>query len=501
MMDRQTLDRHRKSGVPNLDILQMLGDNDPNLSTRIQSQILGNPSLEEWEKEKAAEYYLDKKYSKPPSVTPAARQATSMLKPNRIGDDIVAELAARKGTRGPGLFDRIGQDIHESASQLNEASADFRSGRQDAVSATLQATGAFAGGVGKVLSEPIAPAVDAVVKSIQQNPGLLGPLIELVSRAIQPVAQKTNELALDHPVAAKNLRAAAQVVTLPLAMEGANQTLKGITKAGKKATQGVQQFMASDPVPATTPKVIQELVQPKVTSSSLKEATSKTPELVQKGVFGDAKILPGEREVRLAETAKTIKGFGQYRDPIKNAQVVKKAIGEESEALKKAFQANDAALPHKQMNAAINQRLKEIAKDFPGEEKVVNRIGELWKRATADAKGTISGHWQGRIGFDGDVESRFGPKIFEKGTARAEAVRAVRQTANDIIDQAAQKAGLSFSPQIKRLSDMFTILENLSTKASKAGTARKFLQSGAGRTAVGAAAGAAGLGAITSIIR
>lgn len=60
----------------------MMGEGDPALSAKIKNNILDNPALEDWEKEKSAEYYLNKKIGLTSDVKTEDRVATSYLKSN-----------------------------------------------------------------------------------------------------------------------------------------------------------------------------------------------------------------------------------------------------------------------------------------------------------------------------------------------------------------------------------------------------------------------------------
>jgi hypothetical protein len=223
----------------------------------------------------------------------------------------------------------------------------------------------------------------------------------------------------------------------------------------------------------------------------------KTPERIKKGgLLTKGELLPDKSEIELAKMAKKLPGFGQTDDVVTNANVVHKAKGAKAKELLSKLKANDAALSHKEMNSAINDAIEAIAADFPGEEAQIRRIGEIWKNEAAKHPGKLSGHWESRISFDDLVESRYGETIFQKGTARAEAVRAVRQTVNSVIDKTAKataaktpkllRTDVSFSSDMKELTQMYDIMDNLSSKMGAEtlrSKADNFLRSPTGKTA------------------
>jgi hypothetical protein len=236
-----------------------------------------------------------------------------------------------------------------------------------------------------------------------------------------------------------------------------SQGVGKVVQGGKRLIQGPPQD-----------EIVQGLVQPKATDAVVKQIAEKNPDLYQKGGFlTKPQILPDAAEKQLAETARSIQGFGQTADPFANAQAVKQALKSESQALKTTLEANDGVLSHKEVGSAVKNALDRAAGDFGEQEGVFQSIGKIWDRVSENFPGKLSGTWDARIEFDNELERRFGSKVFEKGTARGVAVRAARDAINQAVEQGAQRAGSSFAPQIQRLSQFYDILENLATKTGK----------------------------------
>lgn len=82
MIDTSLIQKYRQQGMTNNEILSTLSDNDESLKTRVQSHIFDNPALEDWEKEKASEYYLNTKLGKTKTVNEMDRLATASVKSN-----------------------------------------------------------------------------------------------------------------------------------------------------------------------------------------------------------------------------------------------------------------------------------------------------------------------------------------------------------------------------------------------------------------------------------
>lgn len=232
----------------------------------------------------------------------------------------------------------------------------------------------------------------------------------------------------------------------------------------------------------------QQLVMPKVTSKLIKDTGAKSPELVKKGLLSNS-VLPDETEKRLAQTASTIEGFGKSADPLANAQVVRQAIGKESDDLLNAMRSSDPIVPHKEIGSSVRTALKEAGDDFGESQGVFTSMSTIWDKISKKYAGTASGQWQARIDFYQEIESRYGAAIFEKGTARATAAKKVGQAVNEVIDRYAQRTGVSFSDQMGRLSQMYDIMENLATHLDKSSGLMKLLKTPLVRYGAAAAAG------------
>lgn len=245
---------------------------------------------------------------------------------------------------------------------------------------------------------------------------------------------------------------------------------------------------------------IEELVQPKATSKLVQETAEKSPELVKKGgILTKGKLLPSKSEQALAETARSIKGFGETDDIVQNMNLARSQIETDAQALRASLQSNTAALPRKEISSAISKAQQEAVSAFGNEQTAVRQyqgIVNMWKKVSEKFPGTNVGQWDARIAFDQELERQFGKKVFDPTLERPihAAVKAVREAANETIEKASRGAGRSFVAELKKMSQMYQILENMKTKVGqdtlKSG-AQKFLESRSGRAAAGVAAGAA----------
>ena len=271
---------------------------------------------------------------------------------------------------------------------------------------------------------------------------------------------------------------------------------KGVNVGTNQLSKGVQTLRGK------TPGDVQSLVQPKITDKLIQETAQKNPDLIKPGgLLTKGKVLPSAGEKELAQTAQSIPGFGTTDDVVKNVQVVKQTIGSEAKALGTTLKANDAALPRQQIAAAMKRGESEAIELFGNEQAAVKQfqgVMNLWKKVSAKHPGNTSGQWKARIEFDDELERQFGKRVFDPTLERPvhAAVRTVRQVANEQIDLA---SGGIYSPAIKRMSQMYDILENMSGKVGKEtleSGVQKVMKSRGGKAAIYGATGAAGAGTI-----
>lgn len=401
---------------------------------------------------------------------------------------------------GPSLPERIGDAVSKRGEELRTTMDAAKAGDKTNLQQGRDAFTTLTGGIGDVFGEVLHTASGVLPSFIEKGIALVAQDFK-APEAVQSITSEYTAWAEKHPEAAANLAAIGSLGRATANAYGVQALGSQTVKNAKGAAKATQEFMDEKlpPIQPSQPPVdrVQSLVQPKTTEKLIKDVGTKNPELVREGMLKTT-LDPDQYQRQLATTAKEhIPGFGKSKNPVKNAKLVHTTIGNKSDDLLKSLQSNDAALPQKEITAAVNRKLADAAKEFdmtqPG---IFDSTARTWKRISAKHPGTLSGQWKARIEFYKEVESRFGSSIFDKGTPRAEAVRAVGQAANETIELAAQRAGRSFKSEIDIISQLYDIKESLGTKFTASGPLKKALKSPVGRTAVGATVGgaAAGLG-------
>lgn len=512
-----TISNWRK-GADDSAVASMAAENDPEFKSMMDFYSQNAGRVDPFTRSKLPTLLLNKHYQG--SWTDAPPDDVTAT----VGQQVAKKADQKKGflERAAGYFADRSQaafgsntGIIESAMNPSEtlskpsALQRFATGQQGITETGLQVAGQAAGlandfigeGIGlagKALSavtpdsieKPITDAISGTANDVAESPA---------GQAVGDMASAYEQWRQANPGPASTLEGSVNILSL-LPFGGAVKKGKAVISEAAGSIGLDDLAMGADDI-ALVRKTAQaeRLVQPKVTEKLIKDVGSKNPDLLKEGLLKTT-LKPSEYEKELAQTAlKSVPEFAATKNPVKTAKKVQDSIERSSEALRSTFKANDAVLPQHEISSAVSKRVAEAADDFGDQPGVFESTRRVWDKISAKHPGTLSGQWQARIDFYREVENRFGGSIFDKGSARAQAVRAVGQAANESIDQAAKSAGMSFKDQIDEISRLFDIKENLSTKFSASGPVKKALRTPAGRIGVSAAAGAAGLGAYQSI--
>lgn len=524
MITPETISKYRREGSTNIDILGIVSQNDPALQARFSDKIINNPALEDWEREKAAQYYIDKKYFGSNSVvSPNGREFTSAIKPapdtqnvfqsssqgvrdfaqngtpNLLGS-IGRELLPAGPTRtGPNLFERVKQDINSRGQDLRTTLDKHSSGTIGNVRAVGETFKTLTGGVKDVFGEVLQTASGVLPKFIETGISQFANDLGVPEKATE-MSSAYQEWSQQHPDAALALESIGNLGGAAANAYGLQSTGQQLLSASQKATGGVKEFFdpnslqsqqqakaLAQPGPQSR---TQELVMPKTTEKVIKDVGTKNPSLVKKGLFKNT-LLPDEYQKELDIVARdTVPGFGQTSDVVENATLVNSTIENRSSALLSRMKESNALVSHKEMASKVGRAASDAAAEFGESKGIFDSTAGIFNRISKSHPGTIAGQWQARIEFYKEMTKRFGESIFEKGNARAEAVRAVAEAANTTINGAAGRAGVSFLDEMDIISKLYDVRAALGTKLTTSGPVRTFLKSPAGRITTGAAAGA-----------
>jgi hypothetical protein len=276
----------------------------------------------------------------------------------------------------------------------------------------------------------------------------------------------------------------------------AGPVAKGALAAGTQAAVTAAPAAIKNFVGNRQTNHVQKLVQPKATEKVIQQASLEGR--VQKGgLLRSGKITPSAQEAKIAESAMQVGAKG--KDIIKNQQVVTQGIDDIAGKVEQRLTANNAIFNGKELASALKSTKAADLEAFGNEktaETAYQGILNIWNTTKASHKSNLSGLWKARKAFDKELERQFGKRVFDpiNEAPRHAAVRSIRQTVNDFIEQKATKAGTSFLPEIREMSNLYQALENMATKVGKdtlKSGLHKAVTSRTGKIVTGAALGGA----------
>lgn len=343
----------------------------------------------------------------------------------------------------------------------------------------------------------------------------------------QTATQFWQHMESEHPNVAAGLKAALAVPSMALAGSGIsgglNATEEGVNALGDAAASKmtgeanlgslVKQYGSVDDIPldkidpnelarvqslspedlkneinassAGSPEVSdlpEHAVQPKLSSADLKKmaATPAGAKALKEGsnatgTFRNSmgpELSSGEKD--LHELAKTIPGYGEGEGAVAadkamtpdaalhNASVTGQQIADESKTLDESLAKNNFLVPNTESEATVNKALDAAVKEAPEESKAYENAKNIWSRIRSGFPGNAVGEREARKAFDSYIDKKWS-NIWGKGTPQADALRTVREASSGLIQKYALQNGLDYTAQLKRLSGMYDLMDNLSS--------------------------------------
>lgn len=138
----------------------------------------------------------------------------------------------------------ITSSVKTAGQNLAQIASDYHSGKRGFLTSVFQGTGALSGGVANVLASPFAPIASRIGQAVTQIPG--------VKDVVQSGAQAVQDFSQAHPETARNIKAAGQIVSLPLAAQGLTSSVnavgKGVEALGKGTINVGSDILKANPL-------------------------------------------------------------------------------------------------------------------------------------------------------------------------------------------------------------------------------------------------------------
>lgn len=403
------------------------------------------------------------------------QQKQAMSQQNPVAKTLLPSGLTREG---PNMFQRIGTDITQRGENVSDAMKEADMGTLGGRAglfreAFTQGTGA----VGDVMGEILKTSSGIIPNFILEGIGLVAQDLG-VPQAAKALADQYTNWAQQHPEAAKNLEAVGSLGRAALNTYGVQGLATQVQEGGKKAMEGVKEFMHSEPAlaPAMEEQAqqnTQRLVQPKRTAKELQELYNEDPNLITDKKGG--RILsskgPGATgdEIQMSkELHRIAPEASQYRNPVDAGPTVARKLAEKGKFVDDALQENSFALPRRESVSAVRKSVTEAATDFGDSPGIFDAELNRYSRFREQFPGTGYGERLTLKAYDADTASRFGSAIYDRATARAQAISAVRDASHAVLETAAQRAGFAYLQEVKDMATLYRVLKNISTHVSPA---------------------------------
>lgn len=401
----------------------------------------------------------------------------------------------------PDIFDRLSDRLAQRGVDFQEILAAQEAGEQNFGLTAAQIIGKVGAGaavdiVGEVINTTAQTAFDIIENVAPETTqdivdgfeALMGTdAAKGAGAAIGRGIEAYQAWASENPVASRTLDAVANLAIIfsPVKIKPGVPSAPGIVgRAGQRVeARGVSQAAEQ----RTT--FLEGLIRPKETPTVRAEAARRTADPT---AFTPGRVTATPLEAEIARTVGDIPTILPGNSLRQNLRIIDESIGQEAIALQNALKAEPFKISREAIvaeRAALDRRLtanplligdaKKIA------EKVLAQAAQLISRNPKTGAGMLAARRQ----LDAWVK-RQRPKVFDPKTENAlsVAVREVRDSMNNLLDDAAPSAGVRQS--LRRQSNLFRASENIADKAafevgSKAQRAFETIQNALGLRGIG----------------
>lgn len=378
----------------------------------------------------------------------------------------------------PGFLGRVKGDVEKRFGKMGEESARTGMGQQSSTEGAFQEAGQGAGLLGDVAGEALASAANPVIsatpepikkgaadiaKSITESPvGQAG------IKALKAGGDTWKAFSGKHPALADDIEAGFNIVTLGLPAgkaSGAAASAPGlITKAGESLIlSGEKQAQKQ------SGDFIKKLVSPEQTAAVKEAQVGRTTE---KGLLRTKEVEPTGYEKRMADIVSKVPGVTKGKTFQSNYNAINDEISREAQTLESTVKANDVPISLQEMEQRADQIRSNLAKNPSlvgnaqlAAERVLDKMKEIIKANGATASGLL----RSRKDLDNWIRAAKGEKGFDPAleNGMSVAIREIRQSTNDLINQKVPAAGVKAS--LEKQSLLYSALDNIEPKAAKEG--------------------------------
>lgn len=376
----------------------------------------------------------------------------------------------------PNYLQRVGNDFstagQEITSGIQKGAEQYTKGVQqanqsdnflDAAKGELSATGGLLRSglrtVGGVASAAFAPITEAPI--VKQGIETAGNLVSKIP-GVSQLTQKANQLAQQHPEAAKDVQNVFDVATLGVGSGAAKPIASAAEQAGESLVKSGAAAIDSNAF-----KFAQKLVSPVETKEIKLDQVGRTTEAG--GLFKKDIVTPTSQEIDSAKEVAQVPGISPSNTYQKNFNLIRDYNVKQAQQLESDVSKYDFVIPKKEINARLNSAAEDL-KNSPvivGDAEVTaQKLLNGAKKFVAENEGKGSGILKARKEYDQWVLSQR-PKAFDAKSENAFTLanKAVRDTLNDTLDEYATNLGVKDS--LKKQSALYRAMDNIEPKAAE----------------------------------
>jgi len=400
--------------------------------------------------------------------------------------------AATKGVLGievdpTDTLQALGEGVTREAEQLRDATgrlidaplSEKGDKLTDVAVTPLAGAAQVAGEVGFEAVGDLASALtpDFIEKPIKSLLGGLGKKFiesdrgQTIVSGLSDVVSAFKKIEEEDPATAQKLDNAMGLLELATFFTGGQGAKRAQQKLAKEAIETTGDVTVK--VTKKSTDDVAKLLQPKRTKKELQELFTKQPELVTKSKGGKVLSSKGplstaDELTRAEDIQRIAPEIANVKKPVDAGPILSKRIAQKGAALDENLVNNPFLLPRTESNAAVKKAVLEAADDFGESRGIFEAEIKRFARFRDKFPGNGGGERKTLIAYDADTKKRYGASIFQKGTARAEAIRVAREASQDTLEAAAKRADIEYLSEIKDMRILFTALDDVATHVSPA---------------------------------
>jgi hypothetical protein len=362
-------------------------------------------------------------------------------------------------------FNRLAEQFQKRIGNFTQSFQKSAAGEISPVRTGLTALGQTAGFLGDVVGEAVFTDLEVITPEILEDAIKSGARRvfsteagQSALRAIDKGATAYGEWAEENPDLAMDLESVVNIASL-LPIGRTRTGVKALGEVAGAAERGIGKKIATQTIDEAL-----DIVKPVLKKGERIEAFA-TGRGVETGPLKRIGLTPTTLDRAVAESAADV--VSKSKSQIANIDAIGRAIDSRASTLRKEITALDRGFDQDMLLNNLLQAKEGSKVVFAGDTTLQNAYDNVVNLFMEQIDGKrLEELWDARIDFDKEIMNRFGAKMLaeEAGDrARNNAIKDVRNVANQVIDEAAG-GDIAFKKRIRDVSNLFTARDNISAQ-------------------------------------